>query len=119
MKGQSIGAYLFHVRKVRRLTLRAVERATGKGVSNSYLSQLEHDRIRRPSPDILMSLAKIYAISYDVLMEKAGYTSGRCAPGAMEPDRAGPFAAENLTSEEQEELLRYLAFLRSRARDRI
>ncbi len=113
-RSQTLGAYLFHVRKIKRLTLRAVEKATGQGVSNSHLSQLEHDRIRRPSPDVLWRLSEVYAISYEVLMEKAGYIAARL--GSEEPDRARatPFAAENLTPREEEELLRYLAFLRAR-----
>ncbi len=115
MKEQTLGSYLFHVRKVRRLTLRGVERATGQGVSNSYLSQLEHDRIRRPSPNVLWSLSEVYAISYAELMEKAGYVIA--ASGGHEVPRRGGgllLRIEDLTSEEEAELLRFLAFLRAR-----
>jgi transcriptional regulator with XRE-family HTH domain len=100
---------------IKRLTLRQVEEATGQGVSNSYLSQLEHDRIRKPSPNILHSLAEVYAISYAVLMEKAGYVT--TASGGDQGAKSGGGAAlanEDLTSEEEEELLRFLAFLRAR-----
>lgn len=114
-RNQTLGAYLFHVRKIKRLTLREVERATMQEVSNSYLSQLEHDRIINPSPNILNRLAEVYRISYLVLMEKAGYAIAPLRRGTR-PNRfrVATFATEGITAKEEEELLRYLAFLRSR-----
>jgi transcriptional regulator with XRE-family HTH domain len=114
-KGQTLGAYLFHVRTAKRMTLREVEEASDREVSNAYLSQLEHDRISKPSPNILHSLAEVYAIPYEVLMEKAGYITAVSGQGeGKKHGRVATFANENLTPAEEEELLRYLAFLRSR-----
>ena len=110
---QTLGAYLFYLRRVRRLTLREVEAAAQRGVSNSYISQLEHDRIRKPSPNVLYSLAQVYSISYELLMEKAGYVSAMPDRDGPERDRATALANEKLTPREEEELLRYLAFLRA------
>jgi len=116
-----LGPYLASIRLVRRLTLREVEEATGGEVSNAYLSQLENNKISRPSPNVLHALAKVLSVPYETLMEKAGYL----APATPELDvlRSAPpgrkarqsvLEAENLTPEEEEALLQYLAFLRSR-----
>ena len=78
------------------------------------MSQLEKGKIRKPSPNVLHSLAAVYAVPYEVLMEKVGYlfpSDGRKA--ARRKSRA-VFAIDDLTAEEEEELLKYLAFLRSR-----
>jgi transcriptional regulator with XRE-family HTH domain len=116
-----LGPYLASIRLVRRLTLREVEEATGGEVSNAYLSQLENNKITRPSPNILHALARVLAVPYETLMEKAGYL----APEAPQPaaprsnaasrkGRSSVLAGESLTPEEEEALLEYLAFLRSR-----
>ncbi len=114
MSDQTLGEYLYHLRRVMGLTLRAVEKATDEGVSNSYLSQLEHDRIRKPSPNILHRLAEVYAIPHEVLMEKAGYITRASDREAPERRGGSTFGLDDLTAREEEELLRYLAFLRSR-----
>jgi len=107
-----LGAVLADLRAARRLSLREVEEATGRAVSNAYLSQLEHGKIKRPSPNVLHSLADVYAVPYEVLMEKAGYLPSE--GGGDRRARLAAFAIDNLTAEEEEELLKYLAFLRSR-----
>jgi transcriptional regulator with XRE-family HTH domain len=80
-----LGALLADLRTAKGFSLREVEEATGKAVSNAYLSQLENGKIKKPSPNVLHSLAEVYAVPY-----------------------------ETLIAEEEEELLKYLAFLRSR-----
>jgi transcriptional regulator with XRE-family HTH domain len=117
----SLGSYLASIRGVRRMTLREVEEASGGEVSNAYLSQLENNRISRPSPNVLHALARVLVVPYETLMEKAGYL----APQAAQPDvlrsaapaakaRPSVLAEESLTAEEEEALLEYLAFIRSR-----
>jgi transcriptional regulator with XRE-family HTH domain len=96
------------------MTLREVEDATGKEVSNAYLSQLEHGRIAKPAPNVLHSLAQVYGVPYDVLMERAGYLRRDSGKGGRLPT----FAIEDLTPEEEEALLDYLAYLRFRKRKR-
>ena len=108
-----LGGLLADLRAARGLSLREVEEVTGKAVSNAYLSQLEHGKIKRPSPNVLHSLAGVYAVPYEVLMEKAGYLLPSKDGGGRRA-RLAAFAIENLTAEEEEELLKYLAFLRSR-----
>jgi HTH-type transcriptional regulator, competence development regulator len=73
------------------------------------LSQLENGKIRKPSPNVLHSLAEVYGVPYDTLMERAGYLLP-----SRRRRRLTAFAIDDLTAEEEEELLKYLAFLRSR-----
>jgi len=117
---QSLGEFLAYIRGIKKLTLRDVEEATEKEVSNAYLSQVETGKISQPRPNILHSLARVYGVPYEVLMEKAGYLPAAAAPselrgaGAPRHGRVATFANENLTNDEEEKLLEYLAFLRSR-----
>jgi len=117
---QSLAEFLSYTRGIKKLTLRDVEEATDHEVSNAYLSQLETGKISRPSPNVLHALARVYAVSYELLMGKAGYISPAAADGqelrAARPirRRISMFESDNLTQDEQEKLLEYLAFLRSR-----
>jgi transcriptional regulator with XRE-family HTH domain len=112
----TLGQYLASIRVDRRLSQREVERATGKVVSNAYLSQIETDQIKRPSPNILHSLAELYAISYEDLMERAGFVvPTRSRRSEQERHgRVATFAGHNLTNEEEAELVKYLGYLRSK-----
>lgn len=104
---------LADLRKAKGLSLREVEEATGRAVSNAYLSQLENGRIKKPSPNVLHSLAGVYAVPYEALMEKAGYLLPS-EQGGGRRKRLATFAIDDLTAEEEEQLLEYLAFIRSR-----
>ncbi|MCG8604738.1 helix-turn-helix transcriptional regulator [bacterium] len=113
----SLGNYLANVRAAKGYTLREVEEATDRRVSNAYLSQLEHSKISKPSPNVLYSLAQVYGVPYETLMERAGYISPVTAKSSNKKHgRAATFAMDDLTPEEEEELLTYLAFLRSKRR---
>lgn len=106
-----LGKFLQAARERKSLTLRAAEKATG--VSNAYLSQLENGKIRQPSPVVLHKLSELYEVSYANALELAGYPvpnrSGDSASYARFASRLGP-----LTEEEEEALVEYLDFLRSR-----
>ena len=108
----ALGGLLTDLRAAKALSLREVENATGGAVSNAYLSQLEKGKIRKPSPNVLHHLAAVYGASYETLMEKAGYLLPSTKPGRKR--RLAAFAIDDLTAEEEEELLKYLAFLRAR-----
>jgi transcriptional regulator with XRE-family HTH domain len=112
--GVTLGRYLSAIRADRRLSLRQVEEATGREVSNAYLSQVENDKIKEPSPRILHALAKLYAIDYASLMEKAGYISPSTSEETDNYARGAAFADMNLAPEEEAELLTYLQFMRSK-----
>ena len=110
----ALGSLLADLRKAKGFSLREVEEATGKAVSNAYLSQLEKGRIKKPSPNVLHSLAEVYSVSYEALMDKAGYLTASEARGRGRRTRLAAFTIADLTAEEEEELLKYLAFLRFR-----
>ena len=109
-----LGSLLADLRTAKGFSLREVEEATGKAVSNAYLSQLENGKIKKPSPNVLHCLAATYAVPYEALMEKAGYLLP-VESGGGQRQRLAAFAIDDLTAEEEEELLKYLAFLRWRA----
>ena len=110
-----LGALLADLRKAKGFSLREVEEGTAKAISNAYLSQLENGRIRKPSPNVLHALAGVYAVPYETLMEKAGYLLPSQGKAGGRRRRLAAFAIDDLTAEEEAELLKYLAFLRSRA----
>ncbi len=113
----ALGGLLADLRSAKGFSLRQVEEATDREVSNAYLSQLEKGKIRQPSPSILHRLAAVYAVPYEALMEKAGYLLPSSDDGtAGRRKRLAAFAIDDLTAEEEEELLKYLAFIRSRRR---
>lgn len=111
----TLGQFLGSIRLDRKLSLRQVEEATHKEVSNAYISQIENGRVLNPSPSILNTLAEIYEVDYIKLMQLAGYL-----PQAAERSddarhgRAATFAEHNLTKDEEVELLDYLQFLRTK-----
>ncbi|MDE2466987.1 MAG: helix-turn-helix transcriptional regulator [Alphaproteobacteria bacterium] len=111
-----LGAYLRKARQDVSMTLRDVEEATNKEVSNGYLSQLESGKISKPSPHVLHTLSTVLNVDYETLMQRAGYIlpgASQRAEGAKH-GRAATFAIDNLNSEEEAQLLEYLTFLRSK-----
>src|SRR5258705_11038774 len=99
---QSLAEYLTYVRTTKRMTLREVEEASGREVSNAYLSQLEKGHISKPSPNVLHTLAEVYGVPYERLMEKAGYIAAAPARSgkrtrAAKQGRGPTYADSNLT----------------------
>lgn len=111
-----LGVVLADLRRAKGLSLREVQDATGNAVSNAYLSQLENQKIKKPSPNVLHRLADVYGVPYETLMEKAGYLLPDNGAQEGQRRRLAVFAIDDLTAEEEEELLKYLAFLRFRSR---
>ena len=66
----NLGDYLREQRVANRLTLRQLAEAAG--VSNPYLSQIERG-LRRPSAEVLQSIAKALRISAETLYVRAGF----------------------------------------------
>lgn len=109
----TLGKHLASLRNAAQLSLRQVEEATDKEVSNAYLSQLENDKISKPSPNILHVLSHVYSTSYEDLMERAGYLPAESAASSTRRHaRVATFAIENLTPEEEKALIAYLGFIR-------
>jgi HTH-type transcriptional regulator, competence development regulator len=100
------------LRAMRKLSLREVEEQTR--ISNAYLSQLERGEAENPSPDKLQRLARCYGVPYESLMKAAGYLRP-VARGGKKPDLSRlqmALMSADLTEEEEEQLLKYLRFIR-------
>jgi transcriptional regulator with XRE-family HTH domain len=110
----TLGAHLARLRNAAGLSLRQVEEATDKEISNAYLSQLETNKITKPSPHILDTLARIYKTQYNDLMERAGYVSSEATGNKRA--KAATFAVQGLTDEEEKALIAYLGFIRGQKR---
>ncbi len=111
----NLGPYLRKARDDCGYSLRRVEAETGGEVSNAYLSQLEGGKIAKPSPNILYALSKALSVEYDELMLRAGYITetGSSRTESLKKSDDRKYAIENLTADEETELLRYLKYYRS------
>jgi len=110
----SLGAFIKKARQDVSMSLRDVEVATNKEISNGYLSQLESGKINKPSPHILYALAEVLSIDYETLMQRAGYIlPNAIRKGRVKKERVSKYMIDNLTADEESKLLEYLSFLRS------
>ncbi|WP_298351941.1 helix-turn-helix domain-containing protein [Runella sp.] len=107
---KTVGKVIREARELKRLTLREVE--IQSGISNAYLSQLENDKIKKPSANTLYKLSELFNISFDDLMVMAGIVEKKKDSTKLE--RHFALSSENLTTEEEEELLNFLKYMRFR-----
>jgi transcriptional regulator with XRE-family HTH domain len=110
-----LGTFLAKARSATGKSLRTIERETG--ISNAYLSQLETGKIKTPAPQNLHRLAEVYRVPYELLMELAGF------PVPEASSASSTLADANariglITPDEEEALIEYLQFIRSRKRGR-
>jgi transcriptional regulator with XRE-family HTH domain len=114
-RASALGVLIRKARQDVGMSLRDVEKATNKEVSNGYLSQLESGKIAKPSPRILHAISQALSVDYEALMQRAGYllpTTKRVK--GLKHGRAATFAIDNLTADEESQLLEYLTFLRTK-----
>lgn len=102
---KTLGQTLKEARELIPFTLREVEAATG--ISNAYNSQLENDKIKNPSANVLYKLSRIYKIELDDLLLAAGIIKE-----SQQIKNTGK-SIKNLTPKEHQQLCQYLKFLRS------
>lgn len=115
MAARALGAVLRQARDVRELS--AVDASRAAGISAAYLSRLENDAVKKPSPHVLHQLSEALAVPYAELMRLSGYR----VPGEHDrnaADTVGAALFADLTDDEREELLEYLAWYRARRRSR-
>lgn len=111
----SLGLTLKNARKNISLTLRQVEDFTG--ISNAYLSQLENDKIKNPSVNILSKLSSLYKVSLKTLLSDGNFIDKKEVKEEeinMDFAQKIAFRAENLTEDERKDILRYLEFIKSK-----
>jgi transcriptional regulator with XRE-family HTH domain len=111
-----LGQYLRSLRDARGLTLRQVEASCG--ISNAFLSQVESGKVKSPSPTILYKLADLFDASYERLLEMAEYplpdpNRNMIQSASTVFQRLGP-----ISEDEEQALLDYLSFLRTRDKKR-
>lgn len=114
----SLGITLKDARKNVGLTLRQVEDMTE--ISNAYLSQLENDKIKNPSVNILSKLSSLYKVSLKTLLSNAKLIDKKEAQQEeinLSFAQKIAFRAEDLTEEERNDVLKYLEFIKSRKKE--
>ena len=109
---QTLGDFLRSTRNKVGLSLREVEDEIG--ISNAYLSQLEGDKIKQPSPKVLHKLSELYRISYSAVMGLAGYP----VPDSKAKESVLYARIGSLSEEEEDAVVDYIEFLRSRSKIR-
>lgn len=112
----TLGGELARLRRLKGWSLRDVEEKTKKRISNSYLYQLENGNVKEPSPNVLLTLANIYGASYPDLMRLAGFVVP--TQGKPRAQNSVAFNALELTPDEEEEVLDFVEFLRSKKEKR-
>ena len=115
MLTSSFGSVLRQAREVRELS--AVDAAQAAGISAAYLSKLENGAVKKPSPHVLLQLSEALTVPYAELMRLSGYR----VPGQHDQngaDTVGAALFADITVDEREELLEYLAWYRTRQRSR-
>ena len=111
----SLGACLKEIREERQLSLRDVERLAKEGnhgadVSSGYLSMLERDGVKEPSPRVLYTLAKVYEVEYMRLMRTAGYIPDDVRLGSSQPPSFAFKGASQLSKGRRERVQRMIEF---------
>ena len=109
----TFGSGLKVARELAGLSLREVEAATG--ISNAYVSQLESNKVRRPSVFFLTKLATLYGINRDQLL--ASLPDMAQLPGYIVPKPAvWKWLPPPQNDEEQKQMAEYLKLIRDRNR---
>ena len=109
----SFGALLKQAREVRALS--TVDAARAAGISPAYLSKLENDAVKKPSPHVLHQLSEALSVPYAELMRLNGYRLPEKANGNP-AETVGAALFADVTDAERDELLEYLAWMRARRR---
>ncbi len=110
----SIGALLRQARQVRKLS--AVDVARAAEISPAYLNKLENGAVKHPSPRVLHQLGRALAVPYAELMRLSGYhVPGES--GVSPAEAVGAALFSDLTDDERDELVEYLAWYRARRRN--
>jgi transcriptional regulator with XRE-family HTH domain len=97
-RASAVGEFIREQRNAARVSLRELARAAG--VSNPYLSQVERG-LRKPSAEILASIARGLKISAETLYEQAGILDKRSG----NPDTVAAIRSDGALSERHKAVL--------------
>jgi len=112
---KSLGTTLKEARELIPFTLRQVEDSTG--ISTAYLSQLENDKIKKPSASVLYKLASAYKIELNVLLSASGIIE-KSAQNEAEPTLNNEwlnrlaFYSDDFSKDQQNEILEYIKYMK-------
>ena len=117
----SLSAYLRQIRTERQLSLRDVQqlakdKSLGAELSSGYLSMLERNEVKEPSPRILHTLASIYEVDYIDLMRRAGYIPAETGMKGSRPAFVAFRGASQLSQEQRDRVQRMINFELSETR---
>lgn len=107
------GIVLKQARQILRLS--AVEASRAAGISTAYLSKLENDSVKKPSPQVLQQLSEALSIPYADLMRLNGYLVPGDSKGSGSSGVASALFGD-LSDDERDELFEYLTWYRARRR---
>jgi len=114
----TLGESLKRARKIINLTLRQVEDSLD--ISNAYLSQLENDKIKKPSADVLYKLSNLYRIDLTQLLKASGIieepTPVKTKEGQAreELNQQVAFSLDNLNFSQKKEVLNFMEFIKAK-----
>lgn len=118
LSNNRLGDFIKSVRCGMGLSLKNVEESTCGDVSKAYLSQLESGMALNPSRYDLYALSLALATPYEELMVRAGYHSPSDLHFTQtKHGNRTTYAIENLTANEEQELLKFLSFIRWQKQD--
>jgi transcriptional regulator with XRE-family HTH domain len=110
---KSLGSTLKKTRELMNLTLKDVEKATK--ISNAYLSQVENDKIKQPSASVLYKLAAVYKLELNDLLEASGIVKKQeKSEKAVSNEwvKRLAFYTDDLDTEQKEEVLKYIKYVK-------
>lgn len=109
---ESLGQTLKKIRESVSLTLRQVEETIG--ISNAYLSQLENNKIKKPSANVLYKLANLYKVDLNLLLSAAGIIEESFETDDSQNNSKWmnkmAFYFDKLSDEEKQEIISYAKF---------
>ncbi|WP_421940634.1 helix-turn-helix domain-containing protein [Pedobacter sp.] len=112
---KSLGKILKDARELKGISLRELE--IQSGISNAYLSQLENDKIKKPSANTLYRLSELFNMNFDDLMVSAGIVEKKKESTVQTGCFAFSSAMGDLTEEERDKIIEYLKFLRHQTKN--
>jgi len=114
-ENKTLGKILKEARELKQLSLRELE--IQSGISNAYLSQLENDKIKKPSANTLYRLSELFNMNFDELMITAGIVEKKKETTSNSANFAFSSAMGDLNDEERDKIMEYLKFLRHQSKN--
>jgi transcriptional regulator with XRE-family HTH domain len=115
----TLGESLKRARKNINLTLRQVEDSLD--ISNAYLSQLENNKIKKPSADVLYKLSNLYRIDLSELLKASGIIEENSPAKTKkeiekeELNQQVSYSLNELNFSQKKEVLNFMDFIKTKS----